>query len=50
MFWIAYSGTPIGRSAGGEAMKFVDWQRLNAAYARQFGVEIPDWPPNAPKR
>ena len=32
------SGTPIGRIVGGEAMKF-GWQRLNAEYARQFGVE-----------
>jgi uncharacterized protein YndB with AHSA1/START domain len=44
------SGTPIGRLAGGEAMKFEGWQRLNAEYARQFGVEVPNWPPNAPKR
>jgi uncharacterized protein YndB with AHSA1/START domain len=42
-------GTPIGRIAGGEAMKF-DWQRLNAEYASQFGVTAPVWPPNAPKR
>ncbi len=34
------SGTPIGRIAGGEAMAFDGWQRLNAAYARQFGVEM----------
>jgi Activator of Hsp90 ATPase homolog 1-like protein len=43
------SGTPIGRIAGGEAMKFEGWQRLNAEYAKQFGVETPGWPPNAPK-
>jgi uncharacterized protein YndB with AHSA1/START domain len=36
------SGTPIGRIVGGEAMKF-DWQRLNAEYAKQFGVETPDF-------
>ncbi len=42
-------GTPIGRIAGGEAMKFAGWQRLNAEYANQFGVETPNWPPNAPK-
>ena len=30
------SGAPIGRIAGGEAMKFAGWQRLNAEYARQF--------------
>jgi activator of Hsp90 ATPase-like protein len=44
------NGTPIGRIAGGEAMKFGGWQRLNAEYAKQFGVETPGWPPNAPKR
>jgi Activator of Hsp90 ATPase homolog 1-like protein len=33
------SGTPIGRIAGGEAMKFGGWQRLTAEYARQFGAE-----------
>jgi uncharacterized protein YndB with AHSA1/START domain len=43
------SGTPIGRIAGGEAMKFDGWQRLNAEYAKQFGVEPPSWPSNAPK-
>jgi uncharacterized protein YndB with AHSA1/START domain len=42
-------GTPIGRIVGAEAMKF-DWQRLNTEYAKQFGVETPGWPPNAPKR
>jgi uncharacterized protein YndB with AHSA1/START domain len=42
-------GAPIGRIAGGEATKF-GWQRLNAEYARQFGVEPPAWPPDAPKR
>jgi DNA-binding transcriptional ArsR family regulator/uncharacterized protein YndB with AHSA1/START domain len=41
---------PIGRIVGAEAMKFGGWQRLNAEYAKQFGVETPGWPPNAPKR
>ncbi len=36
-------GKPLGRIIGSEAMKF-DWQRLNAEYAKQFGVE----PPAAP--
>jgi hypothetical protein len=40
------SGNPIGRIAGGEAMKFTGWQRLNAEYAKQFGVEVPSWPAN----
>ncbi len=35
------SGTPLGRIVGNEAMKFGDWQRLNAEYARQFGIERP---------
>jgi hypothetical protein len=41
------SGTPVGRIAGGEAMKFGGWQRLNAEYAKQFGIETPNWPPRA---
>jgi uncharacterized protein YndB with AHSA1/START domain len=44
------NGTPIGRIAGGDAMKFEGWQRLNAEYAKQFGVEPPSWSPNVPKR
>jgi len=43
------SGTPIGRIAGGEAMKF-GWQRLNAEYAKQFGIEMPNWPPQAAQK
>jgi Polyketide cyclase / dehydrase and lipid transport len=43
-------GAPIGRIAGADAMKFDGWQRLNAEYARQFGVEPPGWTPNAAKR
>lgn len=31
-------GNPIGRIVGGGAMKF-EWQRLNAEYAKQFGVD-----------
>ena len=42
------SGTPIGRMVGPDAMKF-GWQQLNAEYAKQFGIEPPSWPPNAPK-
>ena len=36
-------GQPIGRIAGPEAMGFGGWQRLNAEYAQQFGVEPPSW-------
>jgi hypothetical protein len=41
------SGTPIGRIAGGDAMQSGDWQRLNAEYAKQFGIELPSWTPKA---
>jgi uncharacterized protein YndB with AHSA1/START domain len=43
------SGTPIGRIVGPEAMKF-GWQRLNAEYAKQFGIETPNWPPQAAQK
>jgi len=39
------SGTPIGRMVGAGALKFGGWQRLNAEYAKQFGIEAPNWPP-----
>lgn len=43
-------GNPIGRMVGPDALKFGGWQRLNAEYAQQFGVEAPNWPPKpAPK-
>jgi uncharacterized protein YndB with AHSA1/START domain len=35
------AGQPIGRIVGPDAMKFGGWQRLNAEYAKQFGVEAP---------
>lgn len=35
---------PIGRIVGGDALAFDGWQRLHAEYARQFGVEPPNWP------
>jgi uncharacterized protein YndB with AHSA1/START domain len=38
------AGEPIGRIVGMDAMKFEGWQRLNAEYAKQFGVEPPNWP------
>ncbi len=41
------SGTPIGRIVGGEAIKFGGWQRLNAEYAQQFGLEMTHCPPQA---
>ena len=39
------AGKPMGRMVGMDAMKFGGWQRLNAQYAKKFGVEIPSWPP-----
>jgi hypothetical protein len=33
------AGEPMGRIAGAEAMKLGGWQRLNAEYAKQFGIE-----------
>jgi uncharacterized protein YndB with AHSA1/START domain len=44
------SGSPIRRIAGAEAMKFGGWQRLNAEYAKQFGIETPKWPPQAAQK
>jgi uncharacterized protein YndB with AHSA1/START domain len=38
------TGEPVGRIVGPETMKFEGWQRLNAEYAKQFGVETPSWP------
>jgi len=35
------AGHPIGRLVGPAAMKFDGWQRLNAEYAKQFGVGKP---------
>jgi uncharacterized protein YndB with AHSA1/START domain len=39
------AGEPIGRIVAGDALKFGGWQRLNAEYAKQFGIEAPRWPP-----
>lgn len=33
------AGQPIGRMVGPDVMHFEGWQRLNAEYARQFGVQ-----------
>jgi hypothetical protein len=33
---------PIGRIVGPDAMKFGGWQRLNAEYAKRFGIQRPD--------
>jgi uncharacterized protein YndB with AHSA1/START domain len=39
---------PNGRIVGGEAMTF-DWPRLNAEYAKQFGIDPSGAPPRAPR-
>jgi len=41
------AGEPLGRMVGPELMKFDGWQRLNAEYARQFGVPAPGGSPRA---
>jgi uncharacterized protein YndB with AHSA1/START domain len=33
-------GSPIGRMVGPNTAKFGGWQRLNAEYAKEFGVEM----------
>lgn len=38
------AGAPLGRIVGADAIRFGGWQRLNAEYAAQFGVEPPAWP------
>jgi uncharacterized protein YndB with AHSA1/START domain len=40
---------PIGRIVGGSAIQ-CDWPRLNAEYAKQFGIEAPTWPPKGSPR
>lgn len=45
----ALSGQPMGRMVGPPTMKVGGWQRLNAEYSKQFGVESPAWPARAPK-
>jgi uncharacterized protein YndB with AHSA1/START domain len=36
-------GHPLGRMVGAGLMKDGAWQRLHAEYAKQFGVEMPNW-------
>ena len=44
------AGQPIGRIVGVEAMKFEGWQRLNAEYAKQFGMEPPKGQPKVAQK
>jgi hypothetical protein len=37
------AGQPIGRMVGMQVMTFDGWQRLNAEYAKQFGLRAPNW-------
>lgn len=39
------AGTPIGRIAGPDALKY-EWQRLVDEYAAQFGITAPKFPQN----
>lgn len=41
------AGDPIGRLAGGDAMKLEGWKRLTTDYAKQFAAEPPNWTPPA---
>jgi uncharacterized protein YndB with AHSA1/START domain len=36
-------GDPLGRIVGPDALQFGGWQKLNAEYAQQFGIELPSW-------
>jgi uncharacterized protein YndB with AHSA1/START domain len=38
------SGNPLGRMVGPKIAVFEGWQRLNVEYAKQFGMEAPNWP------
>lgn len=44
------AGEPMGRTVGPKAVQFGGWQRLNAEYAQQFGIETPSWPASSPKQ
>jgi uncharacterized protein YndB with AHSA1/START domain len=39
------AGQPMGRTVGPDAMKFGRFQQLHAEYAKQFGIEMPNWKP-----
>lgn len=44
------AGEPVGRMVGIETMKFAGWQRLTSEYAKQFGVDAPDWSSSTAKQ
>ncbi|MFL6414653.1 MAG: SRPBCC domain-containing protein [Bryobacteraceae bacterium] len=41
------AGERTERIVGMAALQSGDWQRLNAEYAKQFGVDAPSWPPTS---
>lgn len=41
---------PIGRLVGPDAMKYGGWQQLQTEYAKQFGVKVINWPPQAAQK
>ena len=43
------AGEPIGRIAGGDAMKYSGWKRLTVEYGKQFGADPPSWQANGTK-
>ena len=38
------AGSPIGRLAGADGMKFEGWKRLVVEYTKQFGADTPNLP------
>ena len=44
------AGEPIGRLVGADVMAFGGWQRLKAEYAKQFGIETRNRPPEAAQK
>jgi Activator of Hsp90 ATPase homolog 1-like protein len=44
------AGEPIGCIIGAAAVRLAGWQRLNAEYSQQFGVETRDLPPRAAQK
>ncbi len=44
------AGQPIGCIIGAAAVKLAGWQRLNAEYSQQFGIEARDLPPQAAQK
>ena len=43
-------GNPLGRIVGQAAIQFGGWQQLHSAYAKEFGITAPSWPPQAAQK